>query len=460
LKKNLIIIYTAFAFSILILVVVSIVTSRQVTYLLKYTDQIAKTDQVINLLSEVETQLYKAESNQRGFLITKDSAYFREFQATAKTIYPIIDSLKKVIPDEKHKNDLIKIHNTVATRFMILQQATDDFFSGDKARFDGRVAKGDAMMQDFKTRTLRFQKEQVVLLAESEAKKLKYELAAPAYLRLIFILTLLLQAFSFLVIVKEFRRRFAYQKSLEQNIQEINMSHAELEQIAFIASHDLQEPLRKIRTFGGKLLMQNKETISQSGRTMLERMDYAARRMQGLIEDVVDYTNLINSTEEKQEVNLNDCLRDVQESLENLIENRRVEIKINDLPAVKGYPYQLHLLFTNLIHNSIKFSKQGVKPVIQIEYAKIDNDSKELPEKSSSETYGRISISDNGIGFENEFAKKIFVIFQRLHNQKSKYEGKGIGLSICKRVMTNHNGFIKAEGEVGHSATFHLYFPI
>ena len=405
-------------------------------------------------------QLYKAESSQRGFLITKDSAYFKEFQTTAKTIYPVIDSLKKVIPGERHKNELIKIYNTVATRFLILQQAIDEFFAGNKLMFDSRVAKGDTLMQDFKVRTLKFENEQVELLKESEANKLRYELAAPAYLRLIFFLTILFQLFSFAVIISEFRRRIAYQKSLEQNIQEINMSHAELEQIAFIASHDLQEPLRKIRTFGGRLLMQNKATISQSGRTMLERMDHSARRMQGMIEDIVDYTNLINSNEEKQEVNLNECIKDVKESLENLITNKRVEMEVSDLPVIKGYPYQLHLLFTNLIHNSIKFSKGGLKPLIQINYFKVEDDSTEFPEKSKSENYIRISMSDNGIGFENEFAKKIFVIFQRLHNQNSKYEGKGIGLSICKRVMANHNGFIKAEGELGQGATFHLYFPL
>ena len=207
--------------------------------------------------------------------------------------------------------------------------------------------------------------------------------------------------------------------------------------------------------------MQYKDSFDEDGRMMLSRIDFAARRMQGLIEDLVDYTHLINSNEEKQKVDLNTCIEEVQNSLANIIQNRKVEFSISELPVIDGYPFQLRLLFTNLIHNSIKFSKPEQNPVIEITSIQIEGDEvDDVLERSKTETYIKVSIKDNGIGFENEFAKKIFVLFQRLHNQNSSYGGKGIGLSICKRVMTNHNGFIAAEGEPGEGATFNVYFPV
>ncbi|HEX8331433.1 MAG TPA: ATP-binding protein [Segetibacter sp.] len=460
-KKNLRLIYGAFVSSLLVILIISYISARQLNSLIKYNDQVAITDEVINLLSKVEIQLLAAESSQRGYLVTKDSAYLDDFIKAPKTIYSVLDSLKRVIPAEEHKQDLIKIRYAVATRLQILQETLDYAVTGNKQEFRINVSREKLVMEDFRLQTSKFQNEQVDLMIESETSKRKYELAAPIYLRVIFILSMIFHLTAFIFIVREFRRRHQYQKDLERKIKELDMSHAELEQIAFIASHDLQEPLRKMRTFGGRLLMQYKDSFDEDGRMMLSRIDFAARRMQGLIEDLVDYTHLINSNEEKQKVDLNTCIEEVRNSLENLIQNRKVEFSISELPVIDGYPFQLRLLFTNLIHNSIKFSKPDQNPVIEILSIQIEGDKvDDILERSITETYIKISIKDNGIGFENEFAKKIFVLFQRLHNQNSSYGGKGIGLSICKRVMTNHNGFIAAEGEPGEGATFNVYFPL
>jgi signal transduction histidine kinase/type II secretory pathway pseudopilin PulG len=445
----------------LVILIISFISASQLNSLLKYSDQVAITDKVINLLSQVEIQLLAAESSQRGFLVTKDSTYLVDFLKAPKTIYGVLDSLRKVIPDEEHKQDLIKIKYAVATRLQILQETLDYAVTGNKQEFKINVAREKLVMEDFKMQTSKFQKEQVDLMMESEASKRKYEIAAPIYVRVIFLLSMIFHITAFILIVREFRRRHQYQKDLERKIKELNMSHAELEQIAFIASHDLQEPLRKMRTFGGRLLMQYKDSFDEDGRMMLSRIDFAARRMQGLIEDLVDYTHLINSNEEKQKVDLNSCIEEVQNSLANVIQNKSVEFSISELPVIEGYPFQLRLLFTNLFHNSIKFSKQDQKPFIEISSEQVEGDKVEdVAERSKTETYMKVSIKDNGIGFDNEFGKKIFVLFQRLHNQNSSYGGKGIGLSICKRVMTNHNGFIAAEGEPAEGATFNVYFPL
>jgi signal transduction histidine kinase len=460
-KKNLRIIYGAFVLSLLIILVISFISAKQLSSLLKYNEQVTNTDRVINLLSNVEVQLLEAESSQRGYLLTRDSSYLKDFFIAPKTIYGVLDSLRNAIPDNKHKQDLIKIRYAVATRLQILQETIDNVLAGDQEKVRTNIARGKSVMDDFQLQTKKFQNEQIDLLGESETSKKKYEIAAPIYLRIIFILSMIFHIGAFILIVKEFRRRHQYQKDLERKIKELKMSHDELEQIAFIASHDLQEPLRKMRTFGGRLLLQYKDSLDESGRMMLSRIDFAARRMQGLIEDLVDYTHLINSNEEKQKVDLQTCIEEVQNSLANIIENRSVQFSISELPVIDGYPFQLRLLFTNLIHNSIKFSKDDTPPFIEISSTQIEGDKvDEVSERSGSETYIKVSLKDNGIGFENEFANRIFVMFQRLHNQNSSYGGKGIGLSICKRVMTNHNGFIAAEGEPNEGATFNVYFPI
>jgi light-regulated signal transduction histidine kinase (bacteriophytochrome) len=316
-------------------------------------------------------------------------------------------------------------------------------------------------MKDFDMLAKQLEQAEVRALTGKKDQKKKFEKASPRYLLLVLLASVIFQILSFLVIVKELRRRFAYQKELEKNINELNMSHAELEQIAFIATHDLQEPLRKMRTFSGRLLSLFKDQLNDEGKSILNKIDFAATRMQGLILDVVDYTNLINSNEPLETVDLEVCIRDVRENLSNLLAQQKVLIVANNLPQIKGYLYQLQLLFTNLVHNSIKFSKEGIDPVITITAEQIKATHPYRTEDNiTEETFLLIRVVDNGIGFENEFAEKIFVMFQRLHGTNTAYEGKGIGLSICKRVMSNHNGFISAEGELGKGATFNLFFPI
>lgn len=316
-------------------------------------------------------------------------------------------------------------------------------------------------MADFTQMALKMKEEELKELKEFTKKKTQFESATPKYVSLVLAVSIVFLILSLIFIIREFRKRYKYQKELENKINELNLSHAELEQIAFIASHDLQEPLRKIRTFTGRLLVQHQSELNDEGKLMMSRLEFAAQRMQGLIEDVVAYTNLINSAEQKKKVELETCISEVKSGIANLIQTTNAIIDARGLPEIEAYPLQLKLLFSNLIHNAIKFSKQGEQPVITITASRtVAADIEAAGISLKNEPYLIIKVRDNGIGFENEFARKIFKIFQRLHTQHSAYEGKGIGLAICKRVMTNHNGFIDAEGEPGKGATFNLYFPL
>jgi light-regulated signal transduction histidine kinase (bacteriophytochrome) len=181
--------------------------------------------------------------------------------------------------------------------------------------------------------------------------------------------------------------------------------------------------------------------------------------MQGLIEDLMNFANLVRGGEEISIVNGDKLLQSVTDALKQEIEEKKAMIHIGQMPAITGYEQQLFLMFKALLDNAIKFSKPGIQPVITIQWVKTNGtELTHIDRNLSRKTFIRISIQDNGIGFSNEFSQKMFLIFQRLH-ANSEYEGKGIGLAMVERVMTNHNGYVLAKGQEDKGALFNLYFP-
>jgi light-regulated signal transduction histidine kinase (bacteriophytochrome) len=202
------------------------------------------------------------------------------------------------------------------------------------------------------------------------------------------------------------------------------------------------------------------DQLNDEGKMILSRIDFSARRMQGLIEDLMNFTNLVRGGEQLSVVDADQLLQSVVDYLKQDIEIKKATIHIGQMPSITGFEKQLYLMFKALIDNGLKFSKPGIPPVITIqcvqttgeELAHIDN-------KLLKKTFIRISVQDNGIGFSNEFSQKIFLIFQRLHSE-TDYEGKGIGLAIVERVVTNHNGYVLASAQIDKGALFNLYFPV
>ncbi len=252
--------------------------------------------------------------------------------------------------------------------------------------------------------------------------------------------------------------RTRYQAELEKKLQELNRSNSELRQFAYIASHDLQEPLRKIRTFSDKLVYRHQHEIDSEVKTVIGRIESSAKRMQELIQDMINFTSLVTKEDEKQYVDLNKTVADVLTDFIEQSKQAHAVIKWDKLPEILGNREQLHLLFKSLFDNSFKFAKPGESPIIKITYKYIEGNNEE-DDVPKGKNYHRIIMEDKGIGFNNEFAEKIFMIFQRLHTQQSGYRGKGIGLAIAQRIMTNHNGIIMARGMINDGATFIMYFP-
>ncbi len=248
------------------------------------------------------------------------------------------------------------------------------------------------------------------------------------------------------------------EKLRKQNI-ELERSNAELESFNYIASHDLQEPLRKIQAFSQRILEKDKSNLTETGKDYFGRIINAAFRMQNLIEALISYSKT-NATETGKELtDLNNLFRVVKEGLQDSIEEKNASIQYSGLPKVKIIPIQFQQLFINLISNAIKYSRTGVAPRINITALTIPG--KEITEVDANRSinYWKISVEDNGIGFEQRYATKIFELFQRLHGV-SDYLGTGIGLAICSKIMRNHEGFISAVGNPGVGSIFNIYLPI
>ena len=233
----------------------------------------------------------------------------------------------------------------------------------------------------------------------------------------------------------------------------------ELESFAYISSHDLQEPLRKIQTFASLIIEREETNLSDYGKDLFHRMQAAAKRMQTLIRDLLAYSRT-NTTELTFETtDLNKVIAEVKEELKEELEEKYAVIETTQLCEAIIIPFQFRQLLHNLIGNSLKFSKPNQLPIIQIT-SEIATGLKLKNENLSPQNkYCHITISDNGIGFDDQYNKKIFEVFQRLHD-KNEYNGTGIGLSIVKKIVDNHKGIVTAKGQPNGGATFEIYIPV
>jgi light-regulated signal transduction histidine kinase (bacteriophytochrome) len=278
--------------------------------------------------------------------------------------------------------------------------------------------------------------------------------------RIMFFFALLIFIISFIVLLREIRLRALYHQRMEDEIKRTNQANKELERITFIASHDLQEPLRKIRTFSNLLESKHGDRLNDESKTIIQRIDHSADVMQELIRDLANYTNLVSLTHQQVKVDLSDVLAEVRQKFSVRLKQSNTQVTVDWLPIINGHPEQLFMMFSALMDNSLKFSRSGVRPQITVMHESVKGSAvPDVEESRLDHSFHKIIFSDNGLGFDGEFAEKIFGMFQRLHNEDAMFSGRGMGLAIAKRVMVNHNGYITASGRAGKGAEFSLYFP-
>lgn len=253
-----------------------------------------------------------------------------------------------------------------------------------------------------------------------------------------------------------------FSHELEEKVDErtlsLKQSNESLEQYATIASHDLQEPLRKIRTFSALLNERYSKDIAGGARELIDKISLSAKRMSGLINDVLNFSKVLDANVFEQ-VNLNDILQNVKEDFDMQIEQKKAIITQDELPVIKAVPLQMNQLFYNLLGNAIKFSRPDVAPVIHISCRMLTADEVQMhPSLNTAASYSEIIVSDNGIGIDEEFIEQVFQIFQRL-NARERFEGTGIGLALCKKIVVNHDGEIYVRSKEGEGTAFHVLLP-
>ena len=246
------------------------------------------------------------------------------------------------------------------------------------------------------------------------------------------------------------------EESLRRTASELARSNSELEQFAYAASHDLQEPLRKVQAFGDRLSKKYSDAIGDQGVDYLHRMQNAAGRMQTLISDLLDFSRVTTKAQPFSSVDLGAIVEEVVNDLEVRIEKSGGRVEVGELPTILADPTQMRQLFQNLIGNGLKYCREVRPPVIQVRAEALNGDA--APDGSSAAPWWQVEVWDNGIGFDEKYAERIFGVFQRLHG-RSEFEGSGIGLAICRKIVERHGGEISAHSAENEGAVFTVRLP-
>jgi signal transduction histidine kinase len=247
--------------------------------------------------------------------------------------------------------------------------------------------------------------------------------------------------------------------AMQERAKELARSNAELEQFASITSHDLQEPLRKIRMFGDRLQTRHGADLPEEAASDLGRMQSAAERMQRLINDLLSFARVSSRGSEFERVELGIVAKEVVADLEARVTELNANVELGDLPVIDADPTQMRHLIQNLVGNALKFHREGVPPVVRIHGDVVDGHAARFSGEASTGDHCVITVEDNGIGFDEKYSERIFTAFERL-NGRSAFEGTGIGLSIARKIVWRHGGDITARGAPDHGATFTVTLPL
>jgi PAS domain S-box-containing protein len=266
---------------------------------------------------------------------------------------------------------------------------------------------------------------------------------------------------AFIAFIRDITKQKHNQLELERKTKQLEQSNASLEDFAHAASHDLKEPLRKICIFTDRLKNSLATRLDEGDAGMLERVEISAKRMQLLVDDLLEFSHVSEQPRAMEAIDLNEKVKKVLADLELSIEEKSAKIIYTDLPIVWGHRRQLQQLLYNLISNALKYSKPGIASLIHINSRLIKGAEAaiSIPSEYSEQTFYLIEVKDNGIGFEQEFSEQIFEMFKRLHG-KTEYIGTGVGLAIVRKVVENHNGYIWAESQPNEGATFNVMLPV
>ncbi|EWH10872.1 multi-sensor signal transduction histidine kinase [Catenovulum agarivorans DS-2] len=428
------------------------------------------TGEIISQLDKLHLLVLSAETGQRGYLLTENEQYLAPYQQALANLQQQIENIRTLeseIPQQPEKIDALltligdKIEELITTvelakknkertaLKMVMSGRGRNLYNEIKEHFDALLSMEVTYRDQLFLQLLNIEKSATMIFSVS---------AATSLLLLIGIMRLAYSLISQERKTQEILR--SQNEALKLNVEEktkelaayadeLEQSNRELESFAFVASHDLQEPLRKIRAFGDRLATNYADKLDERGADFIQRMQKAATRMSNLITDLLEYSRVSSRGKPFKQVELEQVITAVLDDLEIPIEETNATINFAQLPVIEADESQMGQLFQNLISNALKFRKQDKPPVVNIQYSE---------SQSSDGKIHIVTITDNGIGFAQEFADKIFTPFQRLH-AKSAYAGTGIGLAVCRRIVERHGGTITATSTAGEGSTFTIELP-
>jgi signal transduction histidine kinase len=428
--------------------------------LIYYSEKVDQSEFIISIVNDVSAGIYKAAYLSNSYLISNDTVYLNKTLASLKSLSEKrekLDSLSIHSATLKRRTYLLNEHlgnlkSHIRDLSMLVQHPSDSLYT---AAFYGRSREIEASVRLTSEMIMVEQK----LLHTRTVSRDNYTQKTYTYNVILVLVALVFLTSAFILLDREISRNKLYRLSLENKIENLNRSNSELEQFAYVASHDLQEPLRKIRSFADRTISKYRHELSEDVYQMLIEIDISSQRMQALIQDLLAFSRIVNTGSHPELVDLNGIMTQVTSNLAQTIEESKAIICCDPLPAIDAYDTQMEQLFQNLLSNSIKYHRENVKPEVHISHQLVAGEViPNVKESHKDQQFHLIRVSDNGIGFKKEFAEKIFIIFQRLHD-RNQFDGTGIGLAICKRIVSNHNGYIFADCPNGVGASFYIYLP-
>jgi len=440
------------------------------------------TSRVISAVNKLHVAVLRAESGQRGFLLTEDEAYLEEYTQTLNNFTALADevevsALASDLPEQSERIEKLLALTRVKINGMVRIVELVRVGDIDQAFTLLESDRGLNLYNDFENMFERIDSSERDIQGTHLASLMKLRRDSVNTLLISSGTTLFLIISIFLLLKLNIRENEKHKDTLvdvnedlehkiSERTQELRIysdelarSNRELEDFAFVASHDLQEPLRKIRAFGNRLDSGYKDVMDERGQDFLARMLNAAERMSMLISDLLSFSRVSTRGKDFEQVNVGEVIDGVLGDLEIAIEEKGANVIVQDIPTIRADKSQIDQLFLNLLSNALKFQTADKEPLIEITATPpSEADMKDIL-LADEYDWIKIQISDNGIGFEQSFAEKIFAPFQRLHG-RSEYKGTGIGLAVCRRIVERHNGQISAKSSPGEGATFTILLPI